>query len=100
MSLSKAEIQRLKNASEMLKSLAHPVRMLIIDLLKENGRLSVKEIQEALKIEQAVVSQHLAIMKKKDVLKHKKEGKHCIYFIKHPLIVRIVDNIKKCQDCL
>ncbi|MFI5202959.1 MAG: ArsR/SmtB family transcription factor [Flavobacteriales bacterium] len=93
------EIRLLINAAEMMKAVAHPVRMQIISLLQKNKNLSVSRLQEILNIEQAIVSQHLAVMKKKGVLVCRREGKNAFYSIKNPLLTRIVDDVKKCQDC-
>jgi DNA-binding transcriptional ArsR family regulator len=93
------EIRLLMNAAEMMKAVAHPVRMQIISLLQKNKNLSVSSLQKILGVEQAIVSQHLAVMKKKGVLVCKREGKNAFYYIKNPLLTRIVDDVKKCQDC-
>ena len=48
---------RLPQAVEMLKAIAHPIRLAVIDLLNgEDEKLSVTQIYEHLEIEQAVVS--------------------------------------------
>ena len=68
--------------SETLKSVAHPSRIAIISLLCNCGceRLTVKNIYEQLKFEQAVTSKHLGIMKKSGLLKREKKEKF-IYYI-------------------
>ena len=93
------EIRLLMNAAEMMKAVAHPVRMQIISLLQKNKNLSVSSLQQMLGIEQAIVSQHLAVMKNTGVLVCRREGKNAFYSIKNPLLTRIVDDVKKCQDC-
>jgi DNA-binding transcriptional ArsR family regulator len=93
------DIRLLMNAAEMMKAVAHPVRMQIISLLQKNKHLTVTHLQENLNMEQAIVSQHLAVMKKKGVLVCRREGKNAYYSIKNPLLIRIVDDVKKCQDC-
>ena len=90
---------KLERAASMLKAIAHPLRMQIIDLLQGGKQLSVTAIYEALEIEQAIASQHLAILKDKDVLGSKKEGKNSFYFLKYPHITTIISSIEACQDC-
>jgi len=92
------ELKKLENASEMLKAIAHPMRIAIVDMLSEGKKLSVTEIHEALKIEQAVASHHLSILKNKGVLSHERMGKNCYYTLKHPRLSQIITCIDKCQN--
>ena len=56
-----------QNVAEVLKAVAHPVRLQIIEIL-EHGELCVGDIVQKLRIPQAAVSQQLGLMKDKDVL--------------------------------
>ena len=90
----------LPQAVDMLKAIAHPIRLSIIDLLNTNKKsMCVSEIQKELNIEQAVVSQHLKILKQKGVLNHEKQGKHCFYFIKNKGLNNLLNCIRNCQSC-
>ena len=91
---------KLPQAVEMLKAIAHPIRLAVIELLNsQNDQMCVTQIHEALEIEQAVVSQHLKILKDKGVLDYAKEGKHCFYFIKNKELNNLLNCIKNCQSC-
>lgn len=91
------KLTKLYQASEMLKAIAHPIRLAIVQLLENNQRKSVTEIHETLKIEQAVASHHLSILKNKGVVSMDKEGKHCYYYLKHQRLAEIVVCVNKCQ---
>lgn len=93
------EAQKLENAAVMLKAIAHPIRISIVGMLDAGKKLCVTEIHEALKIEQAVASHHLSILKGKGVLNVEKQGKHCYYSLKHERLSQIIDCVNKCQDC-
>ena len=80
----------LERTASSLKAIAHPVRLAMIDLLKDGRRMNVTEIYTALNLEQAVASQHLSILKDRDILASKRQGKHSYYFLKHPEIVDII----------
>ncbi len=69
----------LTNSTETLRSIAHPIRLAIIDLLYHKNELSVTQIYETLHIEQAIASHHLRILKDKRVVSVKREGKHSFY---------------------
>ena len=55
------------HAAEVLKAVAHPLRLQIVEVLSE-GEMSVGEIVEALGEKQAITSQQLNLMKDKGVL--------------------------------
>jgi predicted transcriptional regulator len=64
--------------AEALKSVAHPERVAILNLISSSGdeQVKVKNIYETLHLEQSITSRHLTTMKKSGVLKRKvKKGK-------------------------
>jgi ArsR family transcriptional regulator len=65
--------------TEVLRAVAHPIRLTIIDLLHQEEKLSVTEIYEALDIEQAIASHHLRILKDKKVVMVRRDGKKSYY---------------------
>ncbi|MEZ4919064.1 MAG: metalloregulator ArsR/SmtB family transcription factor [Saprospiraceae bacterium] len=73
------DLNFLENATETLRSIAHPARIAIIELLYKNGQMTVTEIYEQLQIEQAVASHHLRIMKGKNVVIVQRDGKNSLY---------------------
>ncbi|GAB4250730.1 MAG: hypothetical protein Kow0079_04250 [Vicingaceae bacterium] len=90
------KIKNLDIASEMLKSIAHPLRLEIIALLSEKEQLNVTEIYTTLNIEQAVASHHLNIMKNNGVVERFRDGKNCMYQLKNPKISNIITCINSC----
>ncbi len=71
--------------AEMLKALAHPTRLQILDLLK-SGELCVCNIVPELNMEQSNVSRHLNILKKEGLVTSRKEGLKVFYRITDPMI--------------
>ena len=86
----------LEKAANMLKAIAHPMRIAILSFLEEGKKLTVTEIHELLNIEQSTTSHHLGILKDKGVLSSKREGKNTYYFLKHNNLRQIVDCVSKC----
>lgn len=74
----------LETATETLRAIAHPLRLAIIDLLHKNSELSVTEIFSELEIEQAVASHHLRILKDRNVVATRREGKNVHYYLTNP----------------
>jgi DNA-binding transcriptional ArsR family regulator len=89
---------QLEKAANMLKAIAHPMRIAILSFLEEGKKLTVTEIHELLHIEQSTTSHHLGILKDKGVLSSKREGKNTYYFLKHNNLRQIVECVSKCCD--
>jgi len=92
------DIDKLEFAASKLRSIAHPMRIAIIDMLADNKRLSVTEIYKALNIEQAAASHHLNILKNNKVLISKREGKKIFYSLKNNTLTEIIQCINRCNE--
>ena len=75
--------------SEILKVLGHPVRLKIVAGLMSQS-CNVKKIWECLGLPQATVSQHLALLKNKDIISGRREGVEVFYQVTCSYDVRIV----------
>jgi DNA-binding transcriptional ArsR family regulator len=67
--------------AEFFKALGHPVRIRILELLAE-GERNVQELQEALELDQPTVSQQLAMLRAKSIVKTRKEGTTVRYTVR------------------
>lgn len=76
--------------AEILKALAQPTRLKIIEFLRD-GERCVCEIFPAIGEEQSNTSRHLNLMLAAGVLTRRKEGLKIFYAIKHPEILEVVD---------
>ena len=72
--------------AEIAKAIAHPLRIAIIDFLKD-GEQCVCDIAEFVGSERSNVSRHLAVMVNAGVLEYHKEGLKVIYRLKCPCIL-------------
>lgn len=89
-------IEKLELAANLLKAIAHPIRIAILKQLEGGKKLTVTEIYESLGIEQATTSHHLGILKDKGVLCSRRDGKNTFYFLKHDMLSQVVDCINNC----
>lgn len=96
MKISELNIDQLEAAASMLKAIAHPMRIAIINFLEDGKKMTVTEIHLKLDIEQSTTSHHLGILKDKGVLCSKREGKNTYYFLKHERLSNIIECISKC----
>jgi DNA-binding transcriptional ArsR family regulator len=89
---STGDLQVFKAA--FFRALAHPIRIRILELLVQDDR-SVQELQEALGLEQPVVSQQLAILRASNVVSGRKEGVSVRYTLRDPLIGTLLDAARR-----
>ena len=76
--------------ADVLKSMAQPTRLKIIDFLRE-GERCVCEIFPAIDEEQSNTSRHLNFMQTHGILTRRKEGVKIFYAVKHPEVLEIID---------
>ncbi len=69
--MSTSRLQAFK--AQFFRALAHPVRIKILEILVRGDR-SVQELQKALKLEQPVVSQQLAVLRTRGIVTSQKQG--------------------------
>lgn len=80
--------------AELLKALAHPRRLEIVNLLRDQ-KLSVTDIYEMLDLPQANISQHLMILREAGVVVTHRQGKQIFYSISHPKIIAASDALRE-----
>ena len=79
--------------AEFFKALAHPIRIRILDCLRD-GEKGVNELSEALQIEQANVSQQLAILRVRHIVVGRKSGSNVYYSVSDRTIFKLLDVAK------
>lgn len=79
---------------ELLKILAHPVRIKILDELTK-GVKCVSDFDEFLAISQPNISQHLMLLRRYDVIDYYVDGRLRCYFLKDPIILDIIELLQK-----
>ncbi|HNM27798.1 MAG TPA: metalloregulator ArsR/SmtB family transcription factor [Saprospiraceae bacterium] len=89
------DMKFLEEATETLRAMAHPLRLLIIEMLHHRKAMTVTEIYEALGIEQAVASHHLRILKDKDVLSVRRDGKNSFYALAKEEFFHVFDVMQR-----
>ncbi len=89
-------VERFNMAARMLRAIAHPVRVEIINLLSQTEKLSVNELREKLDITQSMTSQHLAQLRNTGILGSIKEANVCHYYILNKNVLTLLSCIKNC----
>ena len=96
MELNELSAEQLDAAANMLRAIAHPMRIAILSYLDDGQSLTVTEIHTKLGIEQSTTSHHLGILKDKNVLISKRVGKNTYYSLKYNNLSHIVECVSKC----
>jgi ArsR family transcriptional regulator len=86
------ELQAFKAA--FFKTLAHPVRIQILEILVK-GERSVQELRDGLGVEQPVVSQQLAVLRANNIVAGRKEGVNVRYSVRDPLIAELLSTARR-----
>jgi DNA-binding transcriptional ArsR family regulator len=83
-----------ENKIEVLKVIAHPVRITILQELL-SGVKCVSDFEEFLGISQPNVSQHLSLLRRYGIIDYYIDGRLRCYFLKNPMIPDLIDIIRK-----
>jgi ArsR family transcriptional regulator len=86
--------QKLSNfKAEFFKALAHPLRISILDALREE-ELTVNEISQKFEVEPANASQQLAVLRNKNIVVARKEGANVYYSVSDKTVLKLLDVAK------
>lgn len=86
-----ADIDR---ASRALKAMSHPLRLKILCTLGE-GEVSVQDIVDNVGTSQSNISQHLAILRDKDILATRKEANRVYYKVSDPRLLQLIGMMRE-----
>jgi DNA-binding transcriptional ArsR family regulator len=76
--------------ADFFKALAHPLRISILDSLRENQH-TVAEISQKFAVEPANASQQLAVLRNKNIIVARKVGANVYYSVSDPAIFKLLD---------
>ena len=80
--------------AEISKTLANPLRLAILHLLKD-GEKTVNELAQTLVVSQSNVSQHLALMRQRQIVKTRKTGSTVYYRVSSPKISQACNMVRE-----
>ncbi|MFT5874196.1 MAG: DNA-binding transcriptional ArsR family regulator [Clostridium sp.] len=79
--------------TEILKVLAHPIRLCIVKSILDQGECNVSHMQTCLKVPQSTVSQHLAKLRYARVIEGRRHGLEVNYKIRDERIIKLINSI-------
>ncbi|MAQ69752.1 MAG: hypothetical protein CMD23_01485 [Flavobacteriales bacterium] len=84
---------RITQTASLLKAIGHPIRVDIILCLSQNRNMTVTELCNTLDVPQPILSLHLGVLRKLNVLAVKKSGKRSIYSVLDISVKQIINII-------
>ena len=91
----KLDYNNLRKTLLVIRSVNHKLRQQMINLLDEHPRLTVTEIYIKMRLEQSIASQHLAILRRSNVVVTKRDGKFIYYSLNKERLEHIAELIKE-----
>src|SRR5579864_3643834 len=80
--------------SEIFQALANPTRIAIVEALRD-GELSAGQLIGKLGLEQANASQHLAVLRAKQIVVNRKAGNQVFYSLRDQALIEVLDILKR-----
>jgi DNA-binding transcriptional ArsR family regulator len=92
------EVEFLERAATVLRLLAHPQRLRIVEYLEQHGSAPVHDLMDYLSLPQAVTSQHLTVMKRAGIVQAVRRGREVWYTLADPRCASILHCIRNNQE--
>lgn len=93
------DADKLKRVARVMKTVSHPSRLVIVELLLAQGPLPVKTIYEEIGISQSNASQHLKALEDVEILSSERDGKQILYRVQNMTVSKLLDCVQECVDC-
>jgi DNA-binding transcriptional ArsR family regulator len=90
---------RYEARARIVKALAHPSRLFIVDELARSGERCVCELTERIGADMSTVSKHLSILKGAGLVDVEKRGTQIWYHLRVPCITNFFDCIESVMKC-
>ena len=89
-----------KNQARIIKALAHPTRLFVVDELAR-GERSVRELTDMIGVEMPTVSRHLSVLRDAGILADDKRGLQVFYRLRVPCVLNFFKCVEAVQrnDC-
>lgn len=80
---------QIKKAALVFRAINHPLRRQMVQLLHQNKQMAVNALYHALKIEQSVASQHLALLRRAGLVVTKRDARFIFYSVNYKKIEQL-----------
>jgi DNA-binding transcriptional ArsR family regulator len=80
--------------AQIFQALAHPTRIAVVEALR-GGERSAGALLIELGVEQANLSQHLTILRNRQIVSHRKEGNQVFYSLRNKVLIKVLDLMRR-----
>jgi ArsR family transcriptional regulator len=80
--------------AQVFQALAHPTRIAVVEALRD-GEMTAGALQAHLRVEQANLSQHLAVLRARQIVVSRKSGNQVYYTLRDPVLVQVLDLLQQ-----
>ena len=87
---TKVNYQEAKARSQVLKAVAHPTRVLLVDALR-SGEKCVMELRRVADVDGSTISEHLNRLRVVGIVDCRKEGQRVFYRLENPCVLTVLD---------
>jgi len=84
--------------AQILKALAHPSRLMIVDVLNERGEVCACDLMEIVGSDQSTVWKHLSILKQAGIVDDRKDGKKSMYHLLRPCVMSFFECVEQVME--
>ena len=84
---------RLEKVSDCLRTIAHPVRLRMVQLLMR-GRYSVGELASSCRVQNHMASEHLRLMQRAGLLRSQRDGRKIYYSISQDSLLGLMEKVE------
>ncbi|HBO45386.1 MAG TPA: transcriptional regulator [Planctomycetaceae bacterium] len=90
---------RYEARAKIVKAMAHPARLFIVDELMKNGERCVCELTEMVGSDMSTVSRHLALLRSAGLVEDEKRGAMVFYRLRVKCVLNFFDCIESVMEC-
>jgi len=90
---------RFEARAKVLKAMAHPTRLFIVDELGRNGPRCVCELTEMVGADMSTVSKHLALLKQAGIVQDEKRGSLVYYHLRVQCVLNFFQCVESVIQC-
>lgn len=98
--MNRAEKTKYETRTKVLKALAHPTRLKLVDVLSEHDEVCVCDLTDAIGSDMSTVSRHLAQLRNAGIIESEKNGQMVFYRLRVKCLTSLfscIESVLKCQ---
>ena len=90
---------RFEARAKIVKAMAHPTRLFIVDQLADGNEKCVCELTEMIGADMSTVSKHLTVLKSSGIIQDEKRGSQVYYTLRVPCVLRFFECVESVMKC-